>query len=113
MQSYKPDLFGNLGRLVISPLRSIYYWAVKRGAARQPPMGVDKQYSPRQLDGLLGRFDFVRTGHAFNNFYVVPRVLQFRFPRFYISVSEAMTRSNPAFWRFLAVNYIGKYMLEK
>ena len=42
-----------------------------------------------------------------------PGRIRSRFPRLYIRLSEAMGRTVPGLWGFLAVNYIGKYVLEK
>jgi hypothetical protein len=71
-----------------------------------------KHYSRRALDRLLAPFGFMRQDHRFNNFYVLPRLLQLKFPNFYIGLSEKLARSNSTFWSFLAVNYVGKYKLQ-
>jgi ubiquinone/menaquinone biosynthesis C-methylase UbiE len=113
MQSHKRELFSNLDRFVINPLRSIFRRTSKRTDSQLPPMWVNKQYSQHQLDELLRGFGLVRIDYTFNNFFVFPRFMRRRFPHLYIRLSEVITQLCPRFCGFLAANYIGKYVLEK
>ena len=107
MQSFKWELFGNLKRFAKALVgRS------KDLPAHLPASWVDRKYSRRQLDRILRGFGFARLESTFNNFHVFPGRLRSRFPGLYIRLSEAMGRTLPALWGFLAVNYIGKYVLE-
>lgn len=110
MQSYKRDLFSSLSWLIMGGLRFVYHLFFRRRACRS--LWVDKPYSQTELDSLLGDVGFVRTDYAFNNFYVLPISLRSHFPGLYIRLSEAIQRWNPKSLGFLAVNYIGKYVLE-
>jgi SAM-dependent methyltransferase len=110
LQSFKPEVFGTVARTVRAPARAVY----RRFVPRRGPVGVvHRPYAPRTLDRLVGEFGFVRTDFAFNNFYVMPQALRLRFPRLYIRLSEALTRRNPRGWAPLAINYIGKYRLDR
>jgi hypothetical protein len=73
---------------------------------------VSRAYSPPALDRLLARFDFEPTERAFDHFNTYPGSLRRRFPGPHIRLSELLGRHHPAWWRFLAVNYIGKYRLK-
>ena len=107
LQSRKSDLFGTIDRGLIHPLQAM----LGRRPAAPPPAWVSRAYSPRALDRLLARFGFERKERAFDHFHTCPGCLRRRVPRLHIRFSELLGRNNPAWWRFLAVNYIGKYVL--
>lgn len=108
MQSFKWDLLGRLRRSVGWMLGG------RRGAdPRLPPDWVDRKYSGRELDVLLGRHGFERVDYTYNNFYLLPEVVRRRWPRLYISLSEAIGRHAPRLFGFSAVNYLGKYRLRE
>ncbi len=113
MQSYKRGLLGHVDRVTVNPVRAVYRRVVKPAGGYTQRLTVDRLYSSRQLDGVLSAHGFRRKDAMFNNFHPFPDFLCHRFPRPYIELSEAMRRTNPAWWSFLAVNYIGKYILEK
>ena len=110
IQSFKQDLFGYFDRYIMKPLRSF----MGGNNQFQPPSDwSDRKYSKQQLDALMKQFGFRRQAYVFNNFHVLPAVLRTRYPNRYIRTSESITRSNSSVWRFVAVNYIAKYMLAK
>lgn len=111
IQSYKRDLFSSLSRLVMDAIRFVYHLFIKRRVSQS--LWVDKPYSQLQLDGLLRGFGFLRTDYAFNNFYVLPKRFRSWFPYLYMQLSEVISQWNPKSLKFLAVNYIGKYVLER
>jgi ubiquinone/menaquinone biosynthesis C-methylase UbiE len=111
MQAFKPDLFCTVDRVLMNRLLSMYRRL--RGGKRAAPAPGVNHYSQRRLDGMLAPYGFERTDYRFNNFFVMPRFLQLKFPNVYIRLSEALTKSNSTFWSFLAVNYIGRYSLKK
>lgn len=113
MQSFKWELFGNVRRHGLEPLRRR-----RRGSGGQqgapsvlPPDFVDRKYSKRELDELLLRFGFRLRHGTYNNFHCLPSGLRSLFPKLYIHASELMAKT-PSLWGFFAVNYIGKYVLE-
>ena len=112
MQSYKRDLLTTVARLVKGPLRPIRR-AVTGKSANRTGAWLDRQYSRRQLDRLVGLFGFTPIRHEFNNFRVLPPFLLARLPRLYTRLSEAITRSNPDLWSPLAANYIARYALDR
>ncbi|MQF66921.1 class I SAM-dependent methyltransferase [SAR202 cluster bacterium AD-802-F09_MRT_200m] len=114
IQSFQREVPGTISQLIGAPLRFIHRQLLRRGAGPSP-LGpeVIVRYSKHQLDSLLKKFGFVRTDYAFNNFFVYPSRFRSMFPRLSIGLSEKITRSNPKKWGIFAVNYIGKYTLEK
>ena len=114
IQSYQREIMGTLSRWIGRPLRFFYRRLFRRGVMQPSPSpDVIIQYSQRQLDNLLNGFGFVRSDYAFNNFYVYPARLRSIFPKLAIGLSEAITRWNSKALGILAVNYIGKYVLEE
>lgn len=111
IQSFKRELCGNVYRVLLSPLRRAAY--VLGGKPLPVSMDVDRPYSPRQLDQLVGQYGFARRAHLFNHFSVLPDPFRAKFSGLYARASEFMQRTNPEFWSFLAINYIGKYVLNK
>lgn len=110
LQCSKADLFGTIDRALLNPLLSL----LRDGRLHRPvlPDGwVNVRYSERRLDDLAREAGFERTGRAFNNFNVLPAILRRRHPGRAIRWSEALTRGRPDRWRFLAVNYIARYVL--
>jgi ubiquinone/menaquinone biosynthesis C-methylase UbiE len=108
MQSFKWDLLGSLRRRWESARRG------ERGPDRRLPEDwVDKKYQGPELDAVLARFDFERTDHTYNNFYLLPEPVRRRWPKLYMSTSEAVGRLAPRLFGFTAVNYIAKYRLRK
>ena len=112
LQSFKWDLFGNIRRYVTDPVRSLIGKPNNR-KEKLPDDWFDKKYSQPQLDNLLKPFGFNRIGYNFNNFMPFNLGMVIKYPQLYIRISEAMGRTGPGFWRFLALNYIGKYKLTK
>ena len=108
MQCAKPDLVGWIDRVVLSPLIALVRRR-RRPHVEAPEGWVNVRYSGRALDALARRAGFERTDRAFNNFNVLPWFLRRRFPDRAIQLSEALTYRRPSWWRFLAVNYIGRY----
>jgi len=108
LQSRKSDLWGAIDRELIHPLRAL----LGRRPPGPPPGWVSRPYSPRALDRMLARFDFERTDRAFDHFNTTPGFMRRRLPGLHIRVSELLSRHYPAWWRLLAVNYIGKYRLK-
>jgi len=102
MQSFKRDLFGTLGRMLL--------W-LRTGSNKSWPW--ERQYSKRGLDSLLAGYGFSRMDYRFNNHWIFGRSFQMRWPNAYIRISEALNRINSAWSSFLAVNYVGKYRLRK
>ena len=113
MQSFKRDLFCTLDGLLINRLWRTYRRLFSRGNSQASSKLSITHYSGRGLDRLLSPFGFERMDYRFNNHYVLPRVLQMKFPELYIRISENLNRSNSTLLSFLAVNYIGKYTLRK
>lgn len=110
MQSFKWQMWSHFRRLVWQPLRG----AVKgNGQDGLPSSWVNNKYGRRQLDALLGAHGFRNVGHVHNNFHVFPTRVRLRFPRAYMRLSEWIGRTTPNALGFLAVNYVGKYRLEK
>ncbi len=113
MQSFKWELFGNLGRKVVGPLKR----AIRGKPAAGNPMGlppdwVDKKYSKSELDALMRRHGFHLVSGSYNNFHCLPRRLRGRLPGLYTRGSEFLGKLAPSMFGFLAVNYIAKYQLE-
>ena len=50
---------------------------------------------------------------VYNNFHVYPAFMMRRFGRSYIGLSERIQRFCPKLCGFMAVNYIGKYVLSE
>lgn len=117
IQSYKKDLFGELDRFVLEPLKGLAKTLMGRPRRKTdlglPPDWYDKKYGKRQLDALVKDYGFERTDYVFNNFHVYPAHWMLRRPRSYIEKSERITHTNPKSRGFLAVNYIAKYVLHK
>ncbi len=117
MQSYKKDLFGELDRFVLEPMKNVAKAVLGRKGNKAdlglPPDWYDKKYSKRQLDSLVRDYGFERTDYLFNNFHVYPAHWMLRRPRRYIEISERISHKNPKSWGCLAVNYIAKYTLHK
>jgi len=114
MQSPKRQIAGTLGPLVGAPVRFVYRQFIHRGTGKlrsRPDVMV--RYSGHRLDDLLKKFGFARTDYAFNNFYFYPERFRMLFPGLSIWLSEAVTRFNPKTLGVLALNYVGKYKLEK
>lgn len=114
VQSYQTDLFRKLIKLPgINILRRIagkIYRKMKGIAFVQ--FQFHQPYSKAQLDGLLAKYGFRIIDYRYNNFIVFPRSICKAIPGIYIRISEHIDKKNPKFRRF-AVNYIGKYTLEK
>lgn len=110
MQSFKPDLFCTLNR-GLARVRRVCRRVATRG--RRGRGGLKPTlYTRRGLDRVVSAFGFVPVDHRFKNFWVCPRFLQLKWPRAYIAFSEALDRADSAIWSVLAVNYIGKYVLD-
>lgn len=111
MQSFKKDLCGRIDKGIIVPLKKLL--GRKIAGPKLPSTWVNHKYSRRQLDALLRPHGFSPVAHVYNNFHVVPPFLMIRYPRFYVRMSQRINRCCPNLFGFLAVNYIGKYRLEK
>ena len=110
LQSFKPELWGVLARTWKTPLRLAYRRVFPR---RGPADVVHRPFTAGQLDRLVAEFGFERQDYAYNNFYALPQFLRLRFPSLYIRLSEAITRANPRRGSWLAINYIGSYVLKR
>lgn len=108
MQSFKWDLLGRARRGLERMLGRD-----KKPDPQLPDDWVDRKYSPRELDALVGRFGFEKIDGTFNNFYLLPEVVRRRWPKLYMSMSEAAGRLAPRALGFSAVNYVGKYALRE
>lgn len=111
MQSFKKELCGRLDEYIIKPINSLL--GRKSKGPELPPDWVDIKYSRGQLDQLLRPHGFSSTGGVYNNFHVFPPFLMVRYPRAYVRWSDRLNKLSPGMFGFLAVNYIGKYVLEK
>ena len=108
LQVAKPDLFGWLDRVLFERRQR------RRAQEALPDGWVNVQYSGHALDRLLAAAGFRRTDRTFNHVHAMPGFLRRRHPQRAIRMSEALTRGRGSWWwRALAVNYIGKYVLAK
>ena len=115
LQGYKKDLFGELDRFVFDPLRAVLRKIRGRTAQKAylPPDWFDAKYNKGQLDALCKPHGFTAERWLFNNFHVFPAFLTVRWPERYIRWSEKLNYGNTDRWRWMAVNYIAKYRLNK
>jgi len=120
LQSFKKDFCGDVDRFVVDPIKAVLRpirlaLGQKLGPSRPnlPDTWIDIKYSKGQLDRLVARHGYRPVAWAYNNFHVFPSFLLRRFPRAYIQLSERIQRRCARFCGPLAVNYIGKYVLDK
>ena len=74
---------------------------------------VDTPYTKEELDQMMKRCGFSLKGYEYNNFVFIPRILLRFFPSFYIWISERVSQKNPHRFANFAVNYIGRYVLNR
>ena len=113
LQSFKWDFFTGISQTAKRSLRKLGLMKPAPGASTMPGSFVDRKYSKGQLDRLLESHGFKARDYRFNNFHVFPGSIRGKFPGAYIGASERMYRTMPDVWRFLAANYIGKYVLDE
>ncbi len=115
MQSYQVDFYNKILKMFGLDLmkRAIKY--VYRKFWRSTGIGsvINKSYGERQLDQLMIRFGFYKICCDYNNFNVFPKTIRRLFPNAYIGCSEKITKWNSNIFSVFAVNYIGRYVIDK
>lgn len=114
LQSHHVELVGGVSKLVSFPFKWLFRMASRsyRHNPKDRPEVVIR-YSKAQLDRLVSVYGFALADYGFNNFFISPTRIRGVSPRFSIMASNIITKLCPKLLGFLALNYIGKYVIDK
>jgi ubiquinone/menaquinone biosynthesis C-methylase UbiE len=110
IQSFQEDFFRKAARMAgMDALKRIIKKLLGRSGGG---FSTDKPYTQNELDDLMKTFQFVKMTCLHNNYHVMPRTLRRFAQRTNNTVSEVLTRRQPALLTTFAVNYVGRYRLD-